>query len=167
MQRAVLAVAAATLCLVAAIAAATAHSGRAQQTTVATQIRQTERTLLRATVAGDVAAMRGLLAPDFQLIDPFGSPESRTTYLGNVNGGVDFLTFKPVTSIAVRAYGRAAIARFQAAFVVVAGPDKLKHRGWVTDVFEQRSGRWVEVWSQVTPVPNNPDLLVQALKARP
>jgi hypothetical protein len=167
MHRAVPVVAAVALFVAAAIAAATAHSGHAQRSAVATQILQAERTLLQATVAGNVSTVRGLLAPDFQLIDPFGSPESRSTYLGNINGGVDFLTFKPVTPIAVRVYGDAAMARFQAAFVVLAGPDKLKHRGWVTDLFERRDGSWLEVWSQITPVPNNPDLLVRALKAHP
>jgi hypothetical protein len=47
----------------------------------------------------------------------------------------------------------------------VAGPDKLKHRAWTTDLFERRQGRWLLVWSQTTATPNNPGLFVQALKA--
>jgi hypothetical protein len=134
--------------------------------TTTAQIRQAEQTLLRATVANDSAAVGRLIAPDFQLIDPFGSTESKSAYLGTINGGVDFKTFKPISAIQVRALGSgAAVARFQAAFDVLAGPDHLKHRGWVTDLFEYRNGRWLEVWSQITPTPNNPDLLVKALTA--
>jgi hypothetical protein len=153
--------------LAAAAAAGLAATARSTSSSSADQIRQLERTLLRDTVAGDRAAVGTMLAPDFQLIDPFGSPESRSTYLGNLDGGVDFMTFKPISTIQVRLFGAAAVARFQASFVVKAGPDLLKHRGWVTDLFEQRGGRWLQVWSQITATPNNADLFVRALKAHP
>jgi|SoiMethySBSTD1v2_1073268.scaffolds.fasta_scaffold1284217_2 hypothetical protein len=147
-----------------AVASVTTHAKKAA---AADQIRQAEQTLLRAAVDADSAAAGRLLAPDFQLIDPFGAPESRKAYLDTIAGDVDFVTLKPLSPIRVRLYGNAALARFQEAFEVVAGPDRLKHRGWTTDLFERRNGRWLLVWSQTTATPNNPDLLVQSLKTRP
>jgi hypothetical protein len=154
------------VCGLATVAIASVPASRRQNATAADQIRAQERALLTAMVNADRAATGRLLAPDFQLIDPFGAPESRTAYLDTVGGGVDFIVVKPVSTIKVRPYGNTAVARFQAAFEVVAGPDRLKHRAWTTDIFERRNGRWLLVWSQTTPTPNNPDLLVQALKAR-
>ena len=77
------------------------------------------------------------------------------------------MKLKPVSAIKVRVYGNAAVARFREAFEVVAGPDRLKHFGWATDLFERRQGRWQLVWSQSTATPNDPALLIQALKAKP
>jgi Domain of unknown function (DUF4440) len=147
-----------------AVASGTTHARKAA---AADQVRRAEQTLLRAAVDADSAAASRLLASDFQLIDPFGAPESRKAYLDTIAGDVDFVTLKPLTPIRVRLYGNAALARFQEAFEVVAGPDRLKHRGWTTDLFERRNGRWLLVWRQTTATPNNPDLLVQSLKARP
>jgi hypothetical protein len=147
-----------------AVAGVTTHAKKAA---AANQIRQAVQTLLRAAVDADSAAAGRLLAPDFQLIDPFGAPESRKAYLDTIAGDVDFVTLKPLSPIRVRLYGNAALARFQEAFEIVAGPDRLKHRGWTTDLFERRNGHWLLVWSQTTATPNNPDLLVQSLKARP
>jgi hypothetical protein len=146
----------------AALAARGTHAVGAAK---ADQVRAAVTSLLRAGMDGDAAAARKLLAPDFQLIDPFGAPESRKTYLETLGGGVDFVTLAPVSPIRVRVYGNIAVARFQEHFVVVAGPDRLDHRGWITDLFERRNGRWLLVWSQTTATPNDPDLLVKALKA--
>jgi hypothetical protein len=139
---------------------------RGKNSATADQIRATVTTLLRAAVDSDTGTARQLLAPDFQLIDPFGAPESKKAYLDTIAGQVDFVTIKPLTPIKVRLYGNAALARYQTTTEVIAGPDRLKHRGWTTDLFERRQGRWLLVWSQTTATPNNPDLLVQALKAR-
>ncbi len=153
------------VCVVTAVALA-ARETRAGTPATADQIRAAETSLRQAVVDGDRAAAGKLLAPDFQLIDPFGAPENRRTYLDSIDGGVDFVTLSAVSPIKVRLYGNTAVARFQQHFVVVAGPDRLDHRGWITDVLERRNGRWLLVWSQTTATPNNPDLLVKALKAR-
>ena len=139
----------------------------ARKAAPADQIREAVLARLQAAVDADSAAAGRLLAPDFQLIDPFGAPESRGTYLHTIGGDVDFVTLKTLTPIRVRLYRNVALARYQEAFDIVAGPDRLKHRGWTTDLFERRSGRWLLVWSQTTATPNNPDLLVQSLEARP
>lgn len=159
-----LALAALVVCVVTAAALA-GRGTRVVGTPAADQVRAAVISLLRAGVDGDTATAGKLLAPDFQLIDPFGAPESRKTYLDAINGGVDFVTITPVSPIRVRVYGNIAVARFQEHFVVVAGPDRLDHRGWTTHLFERRNGRWLLVWSQTTATPNNPDLLVKALKA--
>jgi hypothetical protein len=151
-------------CLAAA-AFASVPTTRGTSTAAADQIRAAENTHLRAAVDADAGTARQLLAPDFQLIDALGAPESKKAYLDTIAGVVDFVTLKPVSPMRVRLYGNTAVVRFQAAFEVVAGPDRLRHRGWITDLFERRNGRWLLVWSQTTPTPNNPDLLVQALKA--
>ena len=96
-----------------------------------------------------------------------GGAETRSDYLANIGGGIDFVSVKPVSPIRVRLYGRTAVVRFQAAFVVVAGPDRVEHRGWFTDLLERRHGHWQLVWSQTTATPNDQALLIQALKAKP
>jgi hypothetical protein len=148
------------------VAGASAAGRTSSETTssAADQIREAERTLLRAAVDGDIAAARRLLAADFQLIDVFGEPETRKVYLDTIAGAVDFVAIRPISRIKVRLYGNTAVARFQVVHEVVAGPDRLKHRTWTTDVFERRQGRWQLVWAQSTPTPNNPALLIQALK---
>jgi hypothetical protein len=154
----------AVACLAAA-AVAGGWSGHATKASTADQIRQAEHVVLQATVDADIATLSRSLAPEFQLIDPFGSPESHAAYLDTVKEGVDFVSFKPISTIVVHSFGNAAVARFHASLDVFAGPDHLKHRAWVTDLFEQRNARWLLVWSQITPTPNNPELLIKALKA--
>lgn len=159
------------LVAVAVIAALSAAGGSAAGLTssgstssAADQIREAERALLRAAVDGDTAAARRLLAADFQLINVLGEPETRTVFLNTIGGAVDFVAIKPVSPIKVRVYGNTAVARFQAVHEVVAGPHRLKHRTWTSDVFERRRGRWQLVWAQSTATPNNPALMIPALK---
>jgi hypothetical protein len=151
--------------LVVAAAAAASRTADRATTSAADQVRTAERTRLQAAVDGDEARVRPLLAPDFQLIDVVGAPETREDYLATIGGRVDFIAIQPVSPIKVRVYGNTAVARFQEAFEVVAGPDRLKHGAWTTDLFERRQGRWQLVWSQTTPTPNDPALLIRALKA--
>ncbi len=146
------------------MAAAATHTSSATTSAAADEIREAERALLRAAVDGDTAAARRLLAPDFQLIDVLGEPETRNDYLDTVAGAIDFVAIKPVSPIKVRLYGNTAVARFQATYEVVAGSDRLKHGAWTTDVFERRKGRWLLVWAHTTPTPNDPALLIRALK---
>jgi len=151
---------------VAAVAAAS-RTASGTTTTAANEIRAAEVTRLRAAVNGDTTKAGQLLARDFQQINVAGVAGSRSDYLANVGGGVDFLKLEAASAIKVRVYGNAAVARFQEAFEVVAGPDRLKHLGWTTDLFERRHGRWQLVWSQSTATPNDQALFIQALKAKP
>jgi hypothetical protein len=146
--------------IAAAASSRTAHS----TTSPAAQIRATERTLLRATVAADTHTAGTLLAPDFQLIDVTGGAETRAVDLATIGGDVDFVTLRPISPIRVRVHGSSAVARVKLHFKVVARGQTVEHDGWTTDLFERRHGRWLLVWSQSTAVPNNPALFVESLK---
>jgi hypothetical protein len=130
----------------------------------ADQVRTAERTLLRAAVDGDTHTACALLAPDFQQIDVTGTPETRTDYLANIGGGVDFVILKPIKPISVRVYGDNAVARVKLKFKVVAGGQTVQHEGWTTDLFEQRDGAWKLVWSQSTATPNHLGLFIRSLQ---
>jgi Domain of unknown function (DUF4440) len=130
----------------------------------ADQVRTAERTLLRAAVDGDTHTAGALLAPDLQLIDVTGTPETRADYLANIGGGVDFVTLKPIKPISVRVYGDNAVARVELRFKVVAHGQTLQHEGWTTDLFELRDGRWKVVWSQSTAIPDHLDLFIRSLQ---
>jgi len=153
--------------LVVAAAATASLTASRTTTTAANEIRAAELTRLRAEVDGDTTKAGQLLAADFQQINVLGLAGSRRDYLANVGGAVDFLKLEPISAIKVRVYGNAAVARFHETFEVIAGPDRVKHLGWTTDLFERRHGRWQIVWSQSTATPNDPALFVQALKPKP
>jgi hypothetical protein len=116
-------------------------------------IRATERERLRALVAADVPAARRLHADDFQLINPAGGALTKDQYLEAVaSGQVDYIYWEP-DSIAVRAYGRAAVIRYQSQLeVVFQGQPLPRRRFWHTDAYEKRDGNWQVVWSQATEV---------------
>jgi hypothetical protein len=116
-------------------------------------LRGLERQRIRALVAGDTASAGILHAPDFQLVNPIGSTQSRAQYLGGVaSGALDYAAWEP-DSIAVRMYGEAAVLRYRSRLVMVAGGDTVRPFGhWHTDVYERRGGRWQVVWSQATAI---------------
>ena len=147
-----------------AIAAASPMAKARTVASAADQVRTAERTLLRAAVDGDTRTAGALLAPDLQLIDVTGTPETRADYLANIGGGVDFVTLKPIKPIAVRLLGNNAVARVKLKFKVVAHGQTLQHEGWTTDLFERCNGRWKVVWSQSTAIPDHPDLFIRSLQ---
>ena len=150
--------------LVLAAAGAAAASTSARTASPAEHVRALERARLKAMVDADTAAVGRHLAPDFRGINVLGINEGRGGTLATIGGGVDFVSITPVTPIAVRVYGNTAAARFQVAFVLVAGPDRVEHRGWFTDLLEKRAGNWQLVWSQTTAVPNDTALFIKSLK---
>jgi hypothetical protein len=156
----------AAVVVAATVVAATAvarPSSRSVTSSAADQVRAAERALMRATVDADTATAGQLLADDFQLINPLGDSQTREDYLATL-GAIDFLTWEPVSEIEVRLYGNAAVARFQSAFDLVAFGERLTHRAWHTDLLERRQGHWQLVRAQTTAVPNNPALVIEALK---
>jgi hypothetical protein len=130
----------------------------------ADQVRTAERTLLRASVAGDTRTAGALLAPDLQQIDVTGAPETRADYLATIGGGVDFVTLKPLKPIRVRVYGNHAVTRVKLKFKVVAHGQTVQHEGWTTDLWRRHGGRWKLVWSQSTATPNHLDLFIRSLQ---
>jgi hypothetical protein len=147
-----------------AVAAATPIANAGTAGSAADKVRTAERTLLRAAVDGDTRTAGALLAPDFQLIDVTGTPETRADYLATIGGGVDFVTLKPIKPIVVRVHGDSAATRVKLRFKVVAQGLTVQHEGWTTDLWRRHDGRWKLVWSQSTATPNHLDLFIQSLQ---
>ena len=131
----------------------------------ADQLRALERTRLHALVDADTATARQLMAGDFQAVTPTGDTLARKDYLGAVAAGViDYLVFEPVSRIAVRRSGDSAALRYKVSFDLVAGGTRVTHKGWITELWERRDGRWLIVWEQATAIPNNFDLFLQSIE---
>jgi Domain of unknown function (DUF4440) len=155
-----------TILVLAGVTAATlaANAGTGTGRSAADQVRTAERTLLRAAVDGNIRTAGALLAPDLQLIDVTGTPETRTDYLANIGGGIDFVTLKPIQPISVRVFGDNAVARVKLKFKVVAHGQTIQHEGWTTDLFQRRDGHWKVVWSQSTAIPDHLGLFIRSLQ---
>lgn len=117
-------------------------------------IRTTERKRLRALVEADVDIALQLHTDDFQLINPAGGTLSKEEYLGSITSGeIDYLVFEPVSEIAVRFYGEAAVIRYRSNLqIVLGGQDLGLANFWHTDSYELRDGSWQAVWSQATAI---------------
>ncbi len=146
----------ATVCvlLVTVTAVAGAAAGAPSDSPSAESLRATELERQRALVDADMSAVESLTADDFQLVPPPGLPLSREQYLGAVTAGaIDYHAFEPVSEMNVRFYGQAAAIRYLAHIdVVVAGLGHFDTDAWVTEVYENREGRWQIVWEQATAV---------------
>jgi Domain of unknown function (DUF4440) len=127
---------------------------------------RSQRARLRALVAADTKTAGRLLAPDFQLVNPGGATSGRDDYLASLAAGdIDYLAFQPTSPIVVRRSGDAAALRFQVHFdLVVGGSLRVTHEGWITELYEQRNGRWQIVWEQATAVPNRFDQFVESIQ---
>lgn len=77
---------------------------------------------------------------------------------------IDYLVFEPVSRIAVRRSGDSAALRYKVSFDLVAGGTRVTHKGWITELWERRGGRWQIVWEQATAIPNNFDLFLQSIE---
>jgi Domain of unknown function (DUF4440) len=134
----------------------------------ADQLRALERARLHALVDGDTATAGKVMAGDFQAIPPTGDPLARKDYLGSVKSGViDYLVFEPVSPIVVRRSGDSAALRYKVSFDIIAGGPggtRVTHKGWITELWERRAGRWLIVWEQATAIPNNFDLFLQSIE---
>lgn len=117
------------------------------------EIREIERSRLRALVAGDIDTAQRLHADDFQLITPIGAALSREQYLGAIAAGhIKYSVWEP-GDIAVRLYGAAGVIRYRARLEVKFGGHQVPLTDyWHTDSYEYRGGRWLVVWSQATTV---------------
>jgi hypothetical protein len=116
-------------------------------------IREIERSRLRALVAADVATAQPLHADDFQLITPIGVALSREEYLGAIAAGqIKYMAWEP-GDIAVRLHRSAAVIRYRARLeVIFNGHPVPPGEYWHTDAYEHRDGRWMVVWSQATAI---------------
>ena len=157
--------AAVAVAVLVAAAAVTMSSSSSASSSQADQLRAIETTRLQALVDADTAIARNLAAPDFQQINPAGATLSREEFLGSIDAGViNFLGLETISPIAVRLSGDSATLRYRTAFDLIVGGTHLTHEGWTTALYERRHGRWQIVWGQTTAIPNNPGLLIEALK---
>jgi hypothetical protein len=151
------------LLALAAAAMAASHASGASSPQ-ADRIRTIERARLQLLVDAKTSDARGLMAEDFEVINPGGGVITREDYLAAVAAGdIDYLAFEPTSPIEVRLHGDAAALRFRVHFDLVVFGLHLTHEGWITELYELRGGDWQIVWEQATAVPNNFDLLLEAL----
>lgn len=147
------------------LAGGSAGAGSRGSSSEADRLREIERTRLHALVDADTARARPLMAADFELINPGGAVSGRDDYLAALDAGIlDYLVFEPASPITVRPSGDSAALRFQATFDLVVGDTRVMHRGWVTELYERRDGRWRIVWEQATAIPNDFGLFVESIK---
>jgi hypothetical protein len=143
-----------------------AHVGHARSgASRASRVPAIERARLRALVDADTADAGRVMASDFQAVTPSGDTLSLHDYLGSVAAGfIDYRVFKPVSRIAVRSSGRTAAIRYKVSFDLVAGGTRVTHKGWITELWERRDGRWKLVWEQATAIPNDFDLFLRSIE---
>lgn len=115
-------------------------------------LRQLERARLRALVEADMQRARELHAPQFQLVNPRGETLTKDEYLGGIESGrLDYLLWEPVSDIAVRMHGGAAVIRYRSRLeIMVDGQRVPEAQYWHTDSYEMHAGQWQVVWSQAT-----------------
>jgi uncharacterized protein DUF4440 len=124
-----------------------------------------EQARLQALVDADTETAGRLMADDFEVVNPGGGKLSRDDYLGAVEAGfIDYLVFEPASPILVRRSGNSAVLRFEVSFDLIVGGTRLTHGGWITELYELRTGRWQIVWEQATAVPNNFELFLESLR---
>ncbi|MGI0525829.1 nuclear transport factor 2 family protein [Rhizobium giardinii] len=116
-------------------------------------LRTIEHARLRALVSADVVQAQQLHAPDFQLITPIGAVLSKDDYLGAIaSGHIKYLVWEPA-DIDVRLYQGGAAMRYRAKLEVAFGGHKVPLSDyWHTDIYEDRDGQWMIVWSQATAI---------------
>ena len=115
-------------------------------------LRQLERERLRALVEADMTRARELHAEEFQLVNPRGETLTKDQYLGGIESRrLDYLLWEPVSHIAVRLHGDAAVIRYRSRLeIMVDGQRVPEAQYWHTDSYERHAGKWQVVWSQAT-----------------
>ena len=108
---------------------------------------EVERT--QALVTRDVAAIRRLHAPDYELITPPGRVMDLERYLSLVAADVFYTKWEHGPIRVHSSEGMTAI-RYQAKITFPSG--KVVDC-WHTDIYALQSGSWRAVWSQATQVP--------------
>lgn len=112
---------------------------------------EVERT--QALVERNMAAVRRLHAPDYELISPPGRVMTLERYLSLMAVDVFYSKWEHGLIRVQRAPGMAAV-RYQAKITFPSG--KVVDC-WHTDIYLLQSGSWRAVWSQATQLPPNPE----------
>jgi len=134
--------------------AAMADEGESSREGIEEEIRATERSRVRALLAGDMEAANRLHANDFQLVSPRGVAYSREEYLGYVaSGEISYQKWEVDSEIAIRLYGDMAAIRYRSQMERIAHGQRYDGRFWHTNTLEKKDGQWQVVWTQLTQVP--------------
>ena len=127
------------------------HVNAADAVSTDEDLRNLERTRLRALVARDIVLAQALHSSEFHLITPRGSTYSRESYLQAVEiGKIVYLKWE-AAGILVRRFGSVALLRYQAELEMPsASGEHSAFACWHTDSYELHNGLWQVVWSQAT-----------------
>ena len=128
-------------------------AGAALSAARAEQLRDLERSRLRALVECDMPLAWQLHAPDFQLVTPGGRAFTREQYLGKIERGIlRYLRWEP-GPMQVRLRSDMALVRYQATLEIDAGGGHgTPFQCWHIDAYELNGTAWQVVWSQATAV---------------
>ena len=118
------------------------------------EVLELERSRLRSLVERDMVVAERIHAADYELITPGGQARTKATYLGDVaSKRLEYLTFEPTSSIAVRATPDLIVLRYKARIRLSVGvADEVELSAWHTDHYDKRDGNWTVVWSQATEI---------------
>ncbi len=111
-------------------------------------LRAIERSRIQALVQRDMAVLRRLHAPDYQLITPAGRTFTRERYLTAIEAE-PFYAGWDAGEMQVRVSAQMAVLRYRALLTFPSGKSV---DCWHTDHYELRDGQWQVVWSQATEI---------------
>ena len=117
------------------------------------EVREVERSRIRALVEGDLETASRLHAESFQLISPGGRAYSKDEYLGYLaSGAIHYELWEVESEIAIRLHGQMAAIRYRSRMERTAHGQRYVGRFWHTDVYEKKDGQWQLVWTQLTQI---------------
>jgi len=125
--------------------------GSTQEAAEEDELRTIERARLQALVQADMETASRLHADDFQLVSVGGGIYSKDEYLSGVaSGEIGYFMWEPISEIAVRLHGRAAVIRYRSQLGIRFRGQETVGFYWHTDTYEKKDGQWQVVWSQAT-----------------
>jgi phage baseplate assembly protein W len=115
---------------------------------LADTLRAIERSRIQALVGRDMALLRQLHAPEYQLVTPAGRVLTRERYLAAIEAEPFYAGWE-AGEMDVRVSAQMAVLRYEAR---LAFPSGKTVQCWHTDHYELRDGQWQAVWSQATEI---------------
>jgi phage baseplate assembly protein W len=118
------------------------------RTAIADTLRALERSRIEALVQRDMAVLRRLHAPEYQLITPAGRVFTRERYLAAIEAAPFYASWE-AGEMQVRVSAQMAVLRYEARLALASGNTV---HCWHTDHYELRGAQWQAVWSQATEI---------------
>jgi hypothetical protein len=115
---------------------------------LADTLRAIERSRIQALVQRDLATLRQLHAPEYELVTPAGRVFTRQHYLAAIEAA-PFYTAWDAGAMDVRVTAQMAALRYRARLTFPSGKTL---DCWHTDLYELRGSQWQAVWSQATEI---------------